>query len=457
MSFDLKLTSRLLYGEQLLNLWLRIPYGVDRIDIIRDIAKFWQDTQEQFHRASDSMRRSYQAKILNRLLSICSTSKVYREIWKYTPRDGGFNELVKLPVITKENIASFWPFGTKPTLLSWDQVLQEEATSGVTSPPLQFYSDRRAFPRIIGGFFELLSRYNVDITRDIITISPPYRYIFPASPNQTVRFIPLTEMLKNRRYYDISQYLRKWEADVLIGYPSDLVALVDMMTELEIPPSKTRVFKVIFFFGEGITSAERRKISLFFKAPVIGFYELVEFGIVGIECAPESGYHVDESSHIVEILDQEGNPVESGVGRIVITSFLNMVTPFIRYDTGDLGLLETGVCSKCGRASSRLYVIGRAQDRGEFLSSEDDVHELVEKLGIGLCQFYALPNQQVECKILEQEYLSRKTADERDNAIRRFSILFPSIKVSKTQELLRVLRGKAPRVIRRPNMSIHLW
>jgi phenylacetate-CoA ligase len=43
----------------------------------------------------------------------------------------------------------------------------------------------------------------------------------------------------------------------------------------------------------------------------------------------------------VEILDENNNPLPNGQeGRIVITSLFNKAHPFIRYDIGDIGILD---------------------------------------------------------------------------------------------------------------------
>jgi phenylacetate-CoA ligase len=80
---------------------------------------------------------------------------------------------------------------------------------------------------------------------------------------------------------------------------------------------------------------------------------MTEFGLVASECTHEN-LHVDTSSVYVEVLDDTGTPVPSGVvGEIVLSSNSNLAVPLLRYQTGDLGTLLTTPCP-CGGYSPRI-------------------------------------------------------------------------------------------------------
>lgn len=56
---------------------------------------------------------------------------------------------------------------------------------------------------------------------------------------------------------------------------------------------------------------------------------------------PDGEWQVNSETLFVEILDENNQAVPNGTsGRIVITSFFNKAHPFIRYDLGDIGILD---------------------------------------------------------------------------------------------------------------------
>jgi phenylacetate-CoA ligase len=57
---------------------------------------------------------------------------------------------------------------------------------------------------------------------------------------------------------------------------------------------------------------------------------------------PDGEWQVNSETLFIEILDSENNVLPYGKeGRIVITSLFNKAHPFIRYDIGDVGILDT--------------------------------------------------------------------------------------------------------------------
>ncbi len=74
------------------------------------------------------------------------------------------------------------------------------------------------------------------------------------------------------------------------------------------------------------------------------------------------GLHINSENVLVETV-REGRSVAHGeLGEIVITRLDNFAMPFIRYRSGDLGVLAKGSC-ECGRGLPLLQrVEGRVQD-----------------------------------------------------------------------------------------------
>jgi phenylacetate-CoA ligase len=73
--------------------------------------------------------------------------------------------------------------------------------------------------------------------------------------------------------------------------------------------------------------------------------------------------HLMADALITEIVDTEGRPVPPGEpGEIVVTDLYSREAPFLRYVTGDVGVLSTQGCA-CGRSLPLLERIeGRSND-----------------------------------------------------------------------------------------------
>jgi phenylacetate-CoA ligase len=85
------------------------------------------------------------------------------------------------------------------------------------------------------------------------------------------------------------------------------------------------------------------------NCPVADGYGGRDSGFLSHEC-PQGGMHILSDAVILEVLDPDGQPVLPGEsGEIVVTDLYSDDVPFIRYATGDRGVLGRERC-RCGRA-----------------------------------------------------------------------------------------------------------
>jgi phenylacetate-CoA ligase len=123
----------------------------------------------------------------------------------------------------------------------------------------------------------------------------------------------------------------------------------------------------------------REAIEEAFEAPAVNIYGSREMGDMACECPRREGLHLTPQTHVVEVLNADGQPVMEEDGEIVVTSLHNYAMPLIRYRIGDRGRLTASTCS-CGRTYPLLAnVSGRIADtfinsRGEYIASEYFIH-----------------------------------------------------------------------------------
>lgn len=147
---------------------------------------------------------------------------------------------------------------------------------------------------------------------------------------------------------------------VLTGKPSSL----EVLAEHQRRHPAAAVRPVLIVTGaEHLSGDLRRQLSELFQAPVRETYGLTETGTLAVECPQGQGLHLTEDRHVVEVLDDEGDPVPEGEpGELVVTDLGNFAMPLLRYRTGDVGRLLPGTCP-CGVAHRRLQLLeGRLVD-----------------------------------------------------------------------------------------------
>jgi phenylacetate-CoA ligase len=103
-------------------------------------------------------------------------------------------------------------------------------------------------------------------------------------------------------------------------------------------------------------------IERIFGCRVANGYGGRDAGFIAHEC-PSGGMHISVEDIVVETVDRSGSPVSAGkAGEIVVTHLATGDFPFVRYRTGDIGVIDDARCS-CGRGMTLLREIqGRTTD-----------------------------------------------------------------------------------------------
>jgi hypothetical protein len=115
--------------------------------------------------------------------------------------------------------------------------------------------------------------------------------------------------------------------------------------------------RCVFSAGSFLTDETRKEVGRVFGAPVLGCYGLAEFGYSAGECEHLCGYHIDETSVLIELLDPEGRPAPDGAeGEVVLSGTVNDAMPLIRFRTGDYSVIDRDQC-RCGFRGPRLRYI----------------------------------------------------------------------------------------------------
>ena len=129
--------------------------------------------------------------------------------------------------------------------------------------------------------------------------------------------------------------------DYINGYTSSIVLFAKYLQKRnivlkEICPS----LKVCIVTSEMLFEDDKVLLEKQFGIPIINVYGASELDLIAFQ-NPEGEWQVNSETLFVEILDENNVVLPYGQeGRIVITSLFNTAHPFIRYDIGDIGILD---------------------------------------------------------------------------------------------------------------------
>lgn len=258
------------------------------------------------------------------------------------------DDLEKIPVTTKSILQEYGPeFLINRTMVPTK--LKTEHSSGSTGRPFTvfFHSDYVYVRNAL--FLRGLRAAGYSIGRKLLLVTD--------SDNASKHWL-------RWRYASIQdppelllEQVNRYRPDFLYGCTTSLRQLAEYMRStnlLGFQPEK------IITTAEMIDAPTRRFLEGTFKAEIYDFYGLTEMGLVGWECHEHNGYHLAEDTTIIEYL-----PIENGdgVSKIVMTNLELMSMPFIRFDTGDIGIPGKRESCPCGRGFSMLErVEGRRLD-----------------------------------------------------------------------------------------------
>jgi phenylacetate-CoA ligase len=155
--------------------------------------------------------------------------------------------------------------------------------------------------------------------------------------------------------------IRSVKPRMLFGYPSALSHIALHARKRGIPMDDLGI-EVAFVTSERLYDTQRNTIGEVFGCKVANGYGGRDAGFIAHEC-PAGGMHLTADDIVVEIIDASGQVQPAGVaGEIVVTHLSTQDFPFIRYRTGDIGVLGTSPCA-CGRGLPLLQDIqGRSTD-----------------------------------------------------------------------------------------------
>lgn len=142
----------------------------------------------------------------------------------------------------------------------------------------------------------------------------------------------------------LEKFLQKFKSkkfDYINGYTSSIVLFAKYLEKKNIFLNEIcPTLKACFVTSEILFESDKKLLEQQFGIPVINEYGASELDLIAFE-NPNGEWQINGETLFVEILNENNKVLPYGEeGRIVITSLFNKAHPFIRYEIGDIGILD---------------------------------------------------------------------------------------------------------------------
>ena len=228
-----------------------------------------------------------------------------------------------------------------------EKTVFKNKTSGSSGDPFIFAKDKYAHAITWASIIYRFGWYGIDFNQS-------YQARFYGIPLDFLGYVK--ERFKDflgKRYrftiFDLSDkvlenVLKKFQRkkfDYINGYTSSIVLFAKFLQQKNIILSEVcPTLKVCMVTSEMLFEEDKVLMEKQFGIPVVNEYGASELDLIAFQ-NPDGEWRVNAETLFVEIVDENHQPLPYGAeGKVVITSLYNKAHPFIRYDIGDIGILD---------------------------------------------------------------------------------------------------------------------
>ncbi|MCM0665427.1 phenylacetate--CoA ligase family protein [Flavobacterium tyrosinilyticum] len=250
-----------------------------------------------------------------------------------------------LPILNKQNLQK--PLEERLSKGYFKKSVYLNKTSGSSGTPFVFAKDKYSHALTWASNIMRFGWFGIDFNHS-------YQARFYGIPMdfigyQKERFKDFLSHRYRFPVFDLSdevleKFLQKFKTakfDYLNGYTSSIVLFAKYLEKKNIVLKDIcPTLKACFVTSEMLFESDKKLLEKQFGIPIISEYGASELDLIAFE-NPKGEWQVNAETLFVEILDENNNPVPHGTeGKIVITSLYNKANPFIRYEIGDIGILD---------------------------------------------------------------------------------------------------------------------
>lgn len=256
-----------------------------------------------------------------------------------------FNKWEDVPVLTKKRLQS--PLKTRLSKSFTTNNSYTNKTSGSSGTPISFAKDKYTHALTWASNMYRFGWFGIDLNSS-------YQARFYGIPLDFVGY--QKERFKDflgKRYrfpvFDLSDVVldtivakfRIEKFDYINGYTSSIVLFAKYLRKHNLVLTTIcPTLRVAIVTSEMLFDDDKLLLETQFGIPIINEYGASELDLIAFQNT-EGDWQVNAETLFVEILDNNDQVLPYGQeGRVVVTSLFNKAHPFIRYDIGDIGVLD---------------------------------------------------------------------------------------------------------------------
>ena len=319
-------------------------------------------------KSKNEIKKYQEGRLQDLMKYLSSNSMFYKRMFREHKIDSNniksLEDLTKVPVTTKDDLQKY---NNDFFCVEQSKVVDYVTTSGTTGKPVFFGLTDKDLDRL--AYNEAISFACSNITeKDTIQLMTTIDRRFMAglayflgARRLGAGIIRVGAGIPELQWDSIS----KFKPTYLIAVPSFLLKLIEYAEKNNIDQNASSV-KGVICIGEQLKDQDfsanvlSKKIKQKWNIELFSTYASTEMSTAFAECRYQHGGHHHPELIIVEILDENNEPVIEGEeGELVVTTLGVEAMPLLRFKTGDVVKAHYGNC-ECGRNTLRLGpVVGR--------------------------------------------------------------------------------------------------
>jgi phenylacetate-CoA ligase len=259
--------------------------------------------------------------------------------------DKGFVSWESLPIMTKKDFQK--PLAQRLSKGYSLKNIYVNKTSGSSGDPFVFAKDKFCHALTWANIINRFGWFNINFNTSLqarfygipLGIIGYYKERFKDLLSCRYRF-PIFD-LSDKELEKIALKFSQKKFNYINGYTSSIVLFAKFLKQkntvlLNICPT----LKCCVVTSEMLFDDDKQLLEEAFGVPIINEYGASELDLIAFQ-NPKGEWQINSETLFVEILDEQNNVLPYGKeGRIVITALYNKAHPFIRYDIGDVGILD---------------------------------------------------------------------------------------------------------------------